>query len=57
MMIAGSPDTVRAAFEAQIAECGYEYPILQMAFGSLTHIEAMRSLRLFAEEVMPALRN
>jgi len=42
MMIAGSPDTVRAAFEAQIAECGYEYPILQMAFGSLTHIEAMR---------------
>jgi len=29
---------------------------LSFAFGSLPHDEVMRSLRLFADEVMPALR-
>ena len=30
--------------------------LLNMNFGNMTHPEAMRSLRLFGEEVLPAFR-
>jgi alkanesulfonate monooxygenase SsuD/methylene tetrahydromethanopterin reductase-like flavin-dependent oxidoreductase (luciferase family) len=54
-VFAGSPATVRAAIEAQIAELGVNYMSLAFYFGSLSHADAMRSLNLFASEVMPAL--
>jgi alkanesulfonate monooxygenase SsuD/methylene tetrahydromethanopterin reductase-like flavin-dependent oxidoreductase (luciferase family) len=56
MMIAGSPATVAAELAAQAAECGFNRTICQMAFGNMTHAAEMRSLDLFAAEVMPGLR-
>ncbi len=54
-LIAGSPGAVRAALAAQIAEAGINYPLLRFAFGDLALEESLRSLELFAAEVMPAL--
>jgi alkanesulfonate monooxygenase SsuD/methylene tetrahydromethanopterin reductase-like flavin-dependent oxidoreductase (luciferase family) len=54
-MIAGSPGTVRAALAAQIGEAGINYPVLRFAFGDLKPEESLRSVELFAAEVMPAL--
>jgi len=54
-MIAGSPASVRAALAAQVSEAGINYPLLRFAFGDLTLEESLRSLELFAAEVMPAL--
>jgi alkanesulfonate monooxygenase SsuD/methylene tetrahydromethanopterin reductase-like flavin-dependent oxidoreductase (luciferase family) len=51
----GSPETVRLAIERQMAAMGINYMILGFYFGSLAHADAMRSLRLFATEVMPKL--
>ena len=53
--VAGSPETVRAEFEAQIEQIGFNYLVLQFAWGSLTHAQEMRSLELFNTEIMPAL--
>ena len=33
----------------------FNYLVLQLAFGTLTHEQEMRSLELFSSEVMPAL--
>jgi alkanesulfonate monooxygenase SsuD/methylene tetrahydromethanopterin reductase-like flavin-dependent oxidoreductase (luciferase family) len=54
-IIAGTPDTVRAQLAQHIAESGINYLLLQLAFGNLTHEQQMRSLKLFATEVMPKL--
>jgi alkanesulfonate monooxygenase SsuD/methylene tetrahydromethanopterin reductase-like flavin-dependent oxidoreductase (luciferase family) len=54
-LVAGSPDTVRRELAAQAGRCGFNYLVMQLAFGSLTHAQEMRSLDLFADEVMPAL--
>jgi alkanesulfonate monooxygenase SsuD/methylene tetrahydromethanopterin reductase-like flavin-dependent oxidoreductase (luciferase family) len=54
-VIAGTPDTVRAQLQTHIAESGVNYLLLQLAFGNLTHAQQMRSLELFATEVMPKL--
>ena len=54
--IAGSPATVRAFLAAQLAETGCNYVVGQFAFGDLTLDETLRSIDLFAREVMPALR-
>jgi alkanesulfonate monooxygenase SsuD/methylene tetrahydromethanopterin reductase-like flavin-dependent oxidoreductase (luciferase family) len=54
--IAGSPDTVRKFLSAQLAETGCNYVVGQFAFGDLTLDECLRSIALFAGEVMPALR-
>ncbi len=51
--IVGSPERVKAALAAQIEECGFNYVVAQLAFGSLSHETEMRSLKLFADEVMP----
>jgi alkanesulfonate monooxygenase SsuD/methylene tetrahydromethanopterin reductase-like flavin-dependent oxidoreductase (luciferase family) len=56
MMIAGSPDTVRAELAAQIDECGFNRTIAQMAFGDISHEDEMRSLELFTTEIMPELQ-
>jgi alkanesulfonate monooxygenase SsuD/methylene tetrahydromethanopterin reductase-like flavin-dependent oxidoreductase (luciferase family) len=53
----GSPATVRAAIAEQVAELGVNYMSLAFYFGSLSHEHAMRSLNLFATEVMPKLEH
>jgi alkanesulfonate monooxygenase SsuD/methylene tetrahydromethanopterin reductase-like flavin-dependent oxidoreductase (luciferase family) len=54
--IAGSPATVRKLLAAQIAETGCNYVVGQFAFGDMTRDEALRSIELFACDVMPALQ-
>ena len=56
-LLVGSPDTVRGALERFLDTAGPLHTYLVGAFqwGDLTHDEAMRSLRLYATEVLPAL--
>ena len=52
--IAGSPDTVRRFIAAEIEANGCNYFVPQMVFGDMTLGESLRSIELFANEVMPA---
>ena len=52
--IAGSPQTVRDFIAADIEATGVNYFVSWFAFGDLTLAESLRSLELFACEVMPA---
>ncbi len=54
-LVVGSADTVRRELVAQAERVGFDYLVLQVAFGSLGHANEMRSLQLFRQEVMPAL--
>lgn len=55
--LAGSPDRVRAVLKQQIAEAGgVNYLLCRFALGDQTFAETVRSVELFAREVMPALR-
>ncbi|WP_149538958.1 LLM class flavin-dependent oxidoreductase [Siccirubricoccus phaeus] len=54
--VAGTAETVRAELARQIAEGGLNYLIGSFMFGSLAHADARASVRLFAEQVAPALR-
>jgi hypothetical protein len=47
---------VLRTLESQAERCGYNYLVLLLAFGSLTHAEQMRSLALFRSEIMPKLK-
>ena len=51
---AGSPATVRAFLEADVALGGYTYSVAQMAFGDMSVEEVSRSAYLFGTQVMPA---
>ncbi|MFC3098064.1 LLM class flavin-dependent oxidoreductase [Alteraurantiacibacter palmitatis] len=51
---AGSPATVRAFLQSDIAAGGYTYSVAQLAFGDMTVAEVTRSAELFGAEVMPA---
>ena len=53
--IAGSPATVVRMIKAQMQEAGTNYFVAQFAFGDLTLAEVLRTVDLFAREVMPAL--
>jgi alkanesulfonate monooxygenase SsuD/methylene tetrahydromethanopterin reductase-like flavin-dependent oxidoreductase (luciferase family) len=53
--IAGSPATVRERLAADIEVSGINYFVARLAFGDLTLEESMRSLELFARDVMPGL--
>ena len=53
--IAGSPATVTRMIKAQMEEAGTNYFVAQFAFGDLTRAEVLRTVDLFAREVMPAL--
>jgi hypothetical protein len=55
--IAGAPETVRAFLASQIEECGVNYVVGQFCFGDLAIDEMLRSVELFADHVMPGLRN
>lgn len=54
-LVVGGPDTVRRELIDQERAAGFNYLVLQLAFGSLTHGQERRSLGLFGDEVMPAL--
>ncbi len=51
--VVGSPATVRAEVERQVAAIGVNYFVCGMYFGTMAHGDAMQSLALFADEVMP----
>jgi hypothetical protein len=54
-VIAGSPQTVVAAIEKQVAELGFNYLLTYLFLGTMSMADAMRSLQLFTKEVMPAV--
>ena len=54
--IAGSPETVAAYLRKQIVESGANYLVGQFAFGDLSLEESLRSVDLFTQHVMPALK-
>jgi alkanesulfonate monooxygenase SsuD/methylene tetrahydromethanopterin reductase-like flavin-dependent oxidoreductase (luciferase family) len=54
--IAGSPATVLPVLERELAVSQADYLVGQFAFGDATYAEVRRSIDLFAEHVMPALR-
>jgi alkanesulfonate monooxygenase SsuD/methylene tetrahydromethanopterin reductase-like flavin-dependent oxidoreductase (luciferase family) len=56
-LIVGAPGTVRAEIERQIRELGINYMSAAYFFGHMTLHDALRSLRLFAGEVVPQLQN
>jgi hypothetical protein len=54
--IAGAPATVAEFLSSQLDATGCNYVVGQFAFGDLTRDETLRSIGLFAREVMPVLR-
>jgi alkanesulfonate monooxygenase SsuD/methylene tetrahydromethanopterin reductase-like flavin-dependent oxidoreductase (luciferase family) len=56
IVLCGSPKTVREQLLAQVEPLGLQQVCLLFAFGNLPHEKVMRSLELFAEQVLPALR-
>ncbi|HSF32259.1 MAG TPA: LLM class flavin-dependent oxidoreductase [Candidatus Tectomicrobia bacterium] len=55
--IVGSPETVKTQVQEHIRITGSNYFVGSFFFGTLTGEQTLRSLRLFAEEVMPAFRH
>lgn len=56
-VIVGSPATVGAGIERQVKELGINYMSAAYFFGNMTLEHALRSVRLFAAEVMPKLKD
>ncbi|HWO43042.1 MAG TPA: LLM class flavin-dependent oxidoreductase [Candidatus Eisenbacteria bacterium] len=54
--IAGSPERVTRFLKSQLEESGATYLVGQFAFGDLSFEEASRSIELFTDQVMPALK-
>jgi alkanesulfonate monooxygenase SsuD/methylene tetrahydromethanopterin reductase-like flavin-dependent oxidoreductase (luciferase family) len=54
-VIAGSPDTVTRALAREIADCGANYLIGRFAFGTIPIDRVLRSIDLFAGDVLGAL--
>jgi alkanesulfonate monooxygenase SsuD/methylene tetrahydromethanopterin reductase-like flavin-dependent oxidoreductase (luciferase family) len=55
VVIAGSPSTVLEKIEQQTDYLGMNYLLGYMMFGDMSLPDALRSLRLFAGEVMPKI--
>jgi alkanesulfonate monooxygenase SsuD/methylene tetrahydromethanopterin reductase-like flavin-dependent oxidoreductase (luciferase family) len=53
-VITGSPACVREQVSRLVNESSCDYVICSFAWGTLPHHQTLRSLRLFAREVMPA---
>ena len=53
--IAGSPQTVTAEIQRQMAELGANYLLTYLFLGNMTFRNAINSLNLFSTEVMPKL--
>lgn len=56
VVLCGSPATVRDQLLAQVDSLGLRQICLLFAFGNLPHTKVMRSMELFANEVLPVLR-
>ena len=56
LVLCGSPEMVRAQLAEQLAAVGMRQVCLLFAFGNLPHEKVMRSMRLFATEVMPGMQ-
>ena len=54
-VIAGTPQRVRDEIERPVGELGVNYLLTYLFLGTMTLDEALRSLDLFAGEVMPRL--
>src|SRR5580692_2710571 len=54
--IAGAAGTVAQMLSDQVSLGGVNYVIGSFMFGSIPHVEAMASIRRFAEDVMPAVK-
>ena len=55
--VAGSPRTVRDFVAAEVKASASNYLLSWFAFGDMTVAESLRSVELFAREVMPAFAN
>ena len=55
-LVAGAPRTVLQKLKDVVRESGMNYMLCVFSFGSLPAQAALRSLELFAKEVLPALR-
>jgi alkanesulfonate monooxygenase SsuD/methylene tetrahydromethanopterin reductase-like flavin-dependent oxidoreductase (luciferase family) len=55
-VIAGSPETVKTELLRDIATAGVNYPLLQIAFGNLTHAQSLKTLDLFTRDILPAVQ-
>jgi alkanesulfonate monooxygenase SsuD/methylene tetrahydromethanopterin reductase-like flavin-dependent oxidoreductase (luciferase family) len=55
--VVGSPDTVKQQVQEHIRITGSNYFVGSFFFGSLSREQTLHSLRLFAEEVIPACRH
>jgi len=55
--IARSPRTVRDFVAAEVEASASNYLLSWFAFGDMTVAESLRSIELFAREVMPAFAN
>jgi alkanesulfonate monooxygenase SsuD/methylene tetrahydromethanopterin reductase-like flavin-dependent oxidoreductase (luciferase family) len=53
-LLCGSPARMREQMARLVEQSGCNYVICSFAWGTLPHEQTLRSLRLFAEEVMPA---
>jgi len=52
----GSPETVARKIREYAETCGVNHWVAEMRFGGITHKQAMKSMEMFAKEVVPALR-
>jgi alkanesulfonate monooxygenase SsuD/methylene tetrahydromethanopterin reductase-like flavin-dependent oxidoreductase (luciferase family) len=55
LAFAGSPRTVAAALQAQLAAVGANYLVGQFVFGDMSLAESIRSIELFTAKVIPEL--
>ena len=53
--IAGSPETVRAEIERQVAALGVNYLLAYLFLGTMSLPDALRCLQLFSTEVTPKI--
>ena len=51
--VVGSPATVRAEVERHLAASGANYFVGRFVYGNMSFDAALRSIELFAHEVMP----
>jgi alkanesulfonate monooxygenase SsuD/methylene tetrahydromethanopterin reductase-like flavin-dependent oxidoreductase (luciferase family) len=56
MALIGTPDEVRSGLQEFVDASGYQRLLLLMDVPGLGTAEALRSMRLFAEEIAPALK-
>jgi hypothetical protein len=54
-VVAGSPRTVLAEIQKQHKQIGFNYLLTYLFLGTMSAETAMRSLKLFTAEVMPAV--